>query len=81
MKTNDYHSHSRRKTPWDSFEENELSDFQLFIKQEYKSQYYEHHPSLEDENEASFLNSYIPSCCKCCGSVNFKKNGFNYYLI
>lgn len=81
MKTNNYRSHNRRKTPWDSLEDDELSDLQLFIKNEYKSHYYEHHPLLINENEASFLNSYTPAYCKHCGSTNFKKNGFNSYSI
>ena len=73
MKNNIYSS-SQRRTPWDG--KKELSPVQSFIRSEYLDTWNRHHPLLKQTDEADFLNLLEVHCCRYCGSVNFKKNGY-----
>lgn len=77
MKTNNKITHSRSRTPWDGKDDRELSELELFIRDEYKSHYKEHHPELAAENEAAFLNSIRLAECKYCDSKQIKLKGFD----
>ena len=65
---------SRRKTPWDS-EEN-LTPVQAFLKKNYDARYETHHRKVEDSEEAEMVNSFPPSKCPFCTSIEFKKSGY-----
>lgn len=73
MKKHPYSS-SQRRTPWD--DRNDLSPVQAFIKSNYLDTWYGHHSLLKETNEADLLNRLEASCCRYCGSVDFKKHGF-----
>ncbi len=73
MKNNLYSS-SQRRTPWDG--KKDLSPVQSFIRSEYLDTWHRHHPLLRQTDEAAFLNLLELSCCRYCGSVDFKKNGY-----
>lgn len=65
---------SNLKTPWDGKEE--ISNTQSFIKNKYKSNYYNKHPKLVDTEESRLLNSIEMKTCRLCGSKNITKRGF-----
>jgi transposase-like protein len=71
---NKYHDTSRRKTPWDNLDD--LTPSQELISNHYLKSYEQKHPSISDDTEARFFNSFHLTCCKYCGSSNIKKNGF-----
>lgn len=73
MKHNPYSS-SQRRTPWDG--KKDLSPVQAFIRSEYLDTWHRHHPLLKETDEADFLNLLEVRCCRYCGSVDFKKNGY-----
>lgn len=73
MKHNPYSS-SQRRTPWDG--KKDLSPVQAFIRSEYLDTWNRHHPLLRETDEAAFLNLLEVDCCRYCGSVGFKKNGY-----
>ncbi len=75
MKNNLYSS-SQRRTPWD--EKKDLSPVQSFIRSEYLDTWNRHHPLLKETDEADFLNLLEVHCCRYCGSVDFKKNGYTF---
>lgn len=72
---NKYRDTSRRKTPWDN-NIDDLTPGQELIRNRYLASYEQKHPSIGDDTEARFFNSFQLSCCKYCGSTNIKKNGF-----
>jgi len=67
----DHHSVSQRSTPWDK--QGEITPSQAFIKHHHERHYHERHHALAETNEAGFLNSKIPSCCRLCGSRDIKE--------
>lgn len=67
------HSSSRRKTPWDFFEE--LTPSQNYIKSEYLTHYQQRHPSMCGSHEAELLNSYHLESCPICSSSSIHKDG------
>ena len=75
MKHNPYSS-SQRRTPWDG--KKDLSPVQAFIRSEYLDTWHRHHPLLRETDEAAFLNLLEVDCCRYCGSVGFKKNGYTF---
>jgi len=66
---------SRRSTPWDN--KALLTPEESFLKESYLSTFDFRHPKISETDEAAFLNSYRPEACPKCGSVHFKKNGFD----
>ena len=42
---------SRRKTPWDSVSEEQLTPTQEFLKSKYQQHYEQHHPQITDTEE------------------------------
>ena len=77
MKNNRYHSHSRRKTPWD--EEEEVSDVASFVRDEYRSHYFYHHRPLSETGDSKLLNKFIPQSCPYCHGKKYKRNGHTTY--
>ena len=73
MKNHQYSS-SQRRTPWDG--RSDLSPVQSFIRSNYLHTWYRHHSLLKKTDEADLLNSLEINCCRYCGSVDFRKNGF-----
>ena len=76
MKNNKYHSHSRRKTPWD---EEEVSDIASFVHDEYRSHYLYHHHPLSETGDSGLLNKFIPQSCPYCHGTQYKRNGHTTY--
>lgn len=75
MKNNNYIvSKSRRRTPWDTFDE--TNDLQNFIRDHYKEHYLRSHKTLLLSNEKDFINSKVPCKCPYCKSIYFIKNGY-----
>lgn len=72
MKNNKYHSHSRRKTPWD--EKEEVSDIASFIREEYRRHYLYHHHPLSGTEDSELLNKFIHQSCPYCHSTQYKRN-------
>lgn len=68
-------SQSRRKTPWDSLSDDQLTPMQMYLRDIYRSHYDIHHLSLQQTNEISVLDKYKPSNCPYCGSGSFVRNG------
>lgn len=64
---------SRRKTPWDGF--NELTPTQEFISKQYEDHYMQRHPRLEETGEVELINSFQPNCCPYCKCQKFQKYG------
>lgn len=64
---------SRRKTPWDGV--SELTATQMFLREQYKMRYADHHQKVSDSEEAEMINSYTPTKCPFCGSTKFNKRG------
>jgi len=64
---------SRRKTPWEGV--TNLNATQIFLKDNYVADYEERHRKIVDCGEADMINSYLPSKCPFCGSLDFKKSG------
>lgn len=60
MKNNKYHTHSRRKTPWD--EEKEVSDIASCDRDDRKHYFY-HHDPLSETGDSELLNKFIPQSC------------------
>lgn len=77
MKNNKYHSHSRRKTPWD--EEEEVSDIASFVRDEYRRHYLYHHHPLSETGDSELLNKFIPQSCPYCHGTQYKRNGHTTY--
>ena len=67
-------SQSRRRTPWDDF--NDRTETQSFIRDEFKHDYEEKHKPVGNPAEASLLNSIPVKCCRLCGSIRIKKDGY-----
>lgn len=65
------HGKSRRKTPWDNSEK--LTPIQSFLRMHYIAHYEARHPKLSETDEATLINSFIPTQCPYCGSESFKK--------
>ncbi len=78
MKNNKYHSHSRRKTPWDE-EEEEVSDIASFVRDEYRSHYFYHHHPLSETRDSELLNKFIPQSCPYCHGTQYKRTGHTTY--
>jgi len=64
---------SRRITPWDG--ETDLTSTQEFLKHYYDVHYASRHRTIEDSGEAEMVNSYSPTKCPYCESIEFKKSG------
>lgn len=64
---------SRRKTPWEG--DSNLTATQEFLKERYIANYEERHKSIEYSGEANMINSYSPTKCPFCMSLDFKKSG------
>jgi len=64
---------SRKKTPWD--EESNLTETQEFLREHYATHYAERHRMVSESGETDMVNSYIPTKCPYCKSVNFKRSG------
>ena len=65
---------SRRKTPWDG--ECNLTPTQSFLKANHDEHYERHHLTVEESDEAEFVNSFTPVNCPFCHSAKFKKKGY-----
>lgn len=70
-----FRSQSRRKTPWDSLSDDQLTPMQLYLWDIYRSHYDNHHLSLQITNDFVVLDRYKPFNCPYCGSNNFVKDG------
>lgn len=64
---------SRRKTPWDG--ETDLTPTQAFLKENYDDRYKNHHRRVGESGEAEMINSYPPTECPFCNSVEIMKYG------
>ncbi len=64
---------SRKKTPWD--EETNLTETQEFSREHYTNHYDERHRLVSESGESDMVNSYVPTKCPYCTSVNFKRSG------
>lgn len=72
MKNNKYHSHSRRKIPWN---EEEVSDIASFVRDEYWRHYLYHHHPLSETGDSELLNNFISQSCPYCLGKKYKGNG------
>lgn len=72
---NKYRDTSRRRTPWDD-DLDALTPSQKFIRDRYLRSYEQKHPQIGKSDEARFLNTFLISACKYCGSTNIKRNGY-----
>ena len=68
-------SQSRRKTPWDHLSDDEMSPMQGYLRDLYHQGYDLHHKSLEQMNDQSLFDAYVPQICPYCGSDCFVRNG------
>lgn len=66
---------SRRKTPWDSVSEVQLTPTQEFLKSKYQKHYEQHHPQITDTEEYKLINSFVPADCPFCHSEKFFRQG------
>ena len=64
---------SRQITPWD--ENSDLTPSQAFISRHYKEHYMQRHPKLEETGEVDLINSFVPTKCPYCGSMDFSLFG------
>lgn len=69
MKNNNYQSHSRRKMPWDE----EVSDIAPFVRDEYRSHYFNHHRPLSETEDSELLNKLIPQSFPYWRGKNIRK--------
>ncbi len=74
MKNNKYCSSSRIRTPWD--DKDCLSNFELFIRNEYQDHFYSKHLKLSESSETNLLNSISLTECRYCHSFNIKRRGY-----
>jgi transposase-like protein len=63
-------------TPWDIYDESELTPTQLLIKKSHKSAYEFRHEQFAFDTE--FFNSFIRDSCPLCGSENIKMFGHEH---
>lgn len=75
MSKSKFRSQSRRKTPWDSLSDDQLTPLQLYLRDIYHSHYDTHHLPLHQTNEITVLDKYKPYQCPYCGSDSFVRNG------
>ena len=67
-------SKSRKDTPWTG--KSDATALQRFIDGCNHDNYDRRHPSIKETREIDLLNSYIPDCCRKCGSASFKVHGY-----
>jgi transposase-like protein len=65
---------SRRKTPWD--DDSNATPTQIFLRDQYKEHYTDHHSLLKLSGEAGMVNSFIPKYCPFCYSSDYNKSGY-----
>lgn len=65
---------SRRRTPWDDSETDEV---QKLIQKRFKEDYRTKHLKLSETEENKVFNSMPITICRRCGKGNIKKNGFD----
>lgn len=70
-------SQSRRKTPWDSLNDAEITPMQEYLRDLYKAGYDTHHKSLAEMNDVDLFDSYCPESCPYCQSEELVKDGLN----
>ena len=75
MQSNANRFKSRRKSPWDVLPVRTSSED--FIRNDALLHYSQRHPEIRSSDEIRLVNSYHPHSCRCCGSVDFKKDGFS----
>ena len=75
MKKKNHVYTSRRRTPWDNMEEEELTPTQKFVKKQHNDHYSQRHPDFEETGEAALINSFVPKCCPYCGFEESKRFG------
>ena len=72
MSNPDFHSESRRKTPWEGIQRDSL---QNFLRNNYIAEYERKHLSLSETGEIDYINSIVPDYCPFCGSALFVRKG------
>ncbi|MBR0420764.1 MAG: IS1 family transposase [Erysipelotrichaceae bacterium] len=77
MKTKYYRNQSRKATPWDDLDEEDISASQSFIMMHHKKHYEQRHEKLSKAREAEIINDHIPKCCPKCNSDHFIRNGID----
>lgn len=68
-------SESRRKTPWDSQEDNQMTPMQRFLRDRYQEHYAQRHPLLSDTGEVELINTVVPAQCPFCHAEQFSRKG------
>ena len=75
MKTQQKKSVSRRATPWDGLNAENLTPMQGYLRTLYHKGYDDHHKTLAEMNDAELFNAYVPNSCPYCGQQKFIKYG------
>ena len=68
-------SESRRKTPWDSQEDNQMTPMQRFLRDRYQEHYAQRHPFLSNTGEIELINTVVPAQCPFCHAEQFSRKG------
>lgn len=67
---------SRRRTPWDNLEEEQMTPMQRFLQEKYQEHYEQRHPLLSETGEVELLNTIKPKTCPFCQGEHFTRKGY-----